>query len=215
MNLISNPSDYIWSNIQHLNGTASTTKEIEKEVKKLFKEIGATSACFNYPLPEGKFPAYICTSANEVACHGIPTEKKINWDKDVINVDISFKWQGKYYDTCQSWGKQLVSKMSKWFTTTLVNLVKEGKILSPAQLQDFMNSFSTVRDFKVHPHYAGHGVGAKIHLPPLIPSREVRTFIELIEIYDLDSFTIEPIIQLHGDKCWAQTELQIFKEELL
>lgn len=214
MNLINNPSNYIWNKIQHLNGTATTTKEIEKEVKKLFKELGAKSACFNYPLPEGNFPAYICTSVNETVCHGIPTETRINWDKDVVNVDISFKWKGKYYDTCQSWGKQHVSKISKWFTTTLIQLIKEEKINSPAQLQDTMNLYSTLVGFKIHPLYVGHGVGINIHLPPHIPSREVRTFNELIDVYNLDSFTVEPIIQLQGETYWAQTEIQIFKEEI-
>ncbi len=206
-----NPSQYIWEKIEHLEGTAATTLEIEDAVRALFKEIGAESAPYQYPMPDGTlFPAYICTSVNDVVCHGVPDDKPINWEKDIVNVDISFEWKGKYYDTCKSWGKQELSKISKYITEALAKRAMPSNTgsICTAAIGNHTQTLAKHWLVEAVPEFTGHGIGERLHMPPAIPSvGEIR---EIIFPFDIvDSFTIEPIIT--DGVNFAQTEVQLFK----
>ena len=71
-----------------------TTAAIDKLVYDYTMDHGAIPAPLNY---EG-FPKSVCTSINEVVCHGIPSEKEILRDGDIINVDVSTILDGYYSD---------------------------------------------------------------------------------------------------------------------
>lgn len=215
--MVMNPSDYIWDKIDHMNGTASTTAEIEEAVKALFKEIGAVSAPFGYQLPEfktrtnprGVFPAHICTSVNEVQCHGVPDDTPIDWANDVVNVDISFKWKGTYYDTCQSWGNRRLSEISHIITHAIADMVRDMEFkISPFEIG--LRTARLCKDYGVEAleHFGGHGIGADIHMPPFIPAFAYGSRIPLF--LSCKSCTIEPIIHWPDDTIYAQTEVQLW-----
>ena len=71
-----------------------STLEIDKICREYCADHGATPACLGY----GGFPMSVCTSINEVVCHGIPKSKDILREGDIINVDFTTILDGYYAD---------------------------------------------------------------------------------------------------------------------
>ncbi len=170
-----------------------STQDIDDEVVKFAKAHGAENA----PLSVG-FPKSVCTSVNEVVCHGIPSKKRILKDGDIINIDVSPKINGFYGDTSKMFfvgkpsptAKELV-KITDECMWAGIREVAPGKRVGDigAAIQDIAesNGFSVVRDF------VGHGIGKVFHHPLLqIPHYGKRgtgrRFVEGM------IFTIEPMI---------------------
>ncbi len=125
------------------------------------------------PLNYRGFPKSICTSVNHVVCHGIPNEKKILKDGDIINIDITLKKNGFHGDTSKTF---LVGNTSK-LATRLTEVCQEslylgikavrpggyvGDIGAVIQKHVERNRFSVVRE------YCGHGIGRVFHDEPQI-----------------------------------------------
>ena len=144
-----------------------STLEIDEMVHKYTIEHGAIPACLNY---EG-FPKSVCTSINEVVCHGIPSAKEILKEGDIINVDCTTILNGFYADASRMFiiGKTTPQKEK------LVRVAKEcleigmeaakpwtcvGDIGNAIEKHAHKNGFSVVRDL------CGHGVGVKFHDDP-------------------------------------------------
>ena len=135
-----------------------TTAAIDKLVYEYTMDHGAIPAPLNY---EG-FPKSVCTSINEVVCHGIPSEKEILRDGDIINVDVSTILDGYYSDASRMFMIGNVSPEKR----RLVEVTKEcleigreaakpfgfvGDIGHAIQKHAEKNGYSVVRDL------CGHG----------------------------------------------------------
>ncbi len=144
-----------------------STAEIDRLVYDYTVAHGAVPAPLNY---EG-FPKSVCTSINEVVCHGIPSEDEILQEGDIINVDVSTILNGYYSDASRMFiiGKTTPEKEK------LVRVTKEcleigmraakpfgfvGDIGNAIQRHAEKNGFSVVRDL------CGHGVGLAFHEEP-------------------------------------------------
>lgn len=144
-----------------------STAEIDRLVYDYTVAHGAIPAPLNY---EG-FPKSVCTSINEVVCHGIPSEDEILEEGDIINVDVSTILDGYYSDASRMFiiGKTTPEKEK------LVRVTKEcleigmraakpfgfvGDIGNAIQRHAEKNGFSVVRDL------CGHGVGLAFHEEP-------------------------------------------------
>ena len=144
-----------------------STAEIDRLVYDYTVANGAVPAPLNY---EG-FPKSVCTSINEVVCHGIPSEDEILQEGDIINVDVSTILDGYYSDASRMFiiGKTTPEKEK------LVRVTKEcleigmraakpfgfvGDIGNAIQRHAEKNGFSVVRDL------CGHGVGLAFHEEP-------------------------------------------------
>ena len=144
-----------------------STAEIDKLVYDYTVAHGAIPAPLNY---EG-FPKSVCTSINEVVCHGIPSEMEILEEGDIINVDVSTILDGYYSDASRMFiiGKTTPEKEK------LVRVAKEclqigmeaakpfgfvGDIGHAIEKHAKKNGFSVVRDL------CGHGVGLEFHEEP-------------------------------------------------
>ena len=144
-----------------------STAEIDKMVYDYTVSHGAIPAPLNY---EG-FPKSVCTSINEVVCHGIPSEDEILEEGDIINVDVSTIFDGYYSDASRMFiiGKTTPEKEK------LVRVAKEclqvgmeaakpycfvGDIGNAIEKHARKNGFSIVRDL------CGHGVGLEFHEEP-------------------------------------------------
>ena len=77
-----------------------TTLEIDQICRKYCEEHHATPACLNYGGDDGTppFPMSVCTSINEVVCHGVPKEEDVLEEGDIINVDFTTILDGYYAD---------------------------------------------------------------------------------------------------------------------
>lgn len=171
-----------------------STEDIDNMAVRLAQDHGAKNA----PLGYYGFPKSICTSVNEVVCHGIPSKHHILKSGDIINVDVSPLLNGFYGDTSKMFlvgnvsakAKKLVevTKACLWAGIREVAPNKRvGDIGAAIQEVAENNGFSVVRDF------VGHGIGKVFHHPDLqIPHYGKRnTGRRLVEGM---IFTIEPMI---------------------
>ena len=169
-----------------------TTSEIDKLCYQYINDHKAFSA----PLYYRGYPKSCCTSSNHVVCHGIPS-KKILYDGDVINVDVTAIKDGWHGDTsrmfivgeCSIKAKKLIKvtydSMMKAIKTIKAN-TKIGNIGYTIQKIVEAEGFSVVRDF------CGHGIGKKFHESPnVLHYGEKNSGQELKEGM---IFTVEPMI---------------------
>ncbi len=174
-----------------------STLEIDKMVFDYTVAHGAIPAPLNY---EG-YPKSVCTSINEVVCHGIPCEEDILEEGDIINVDVSTILDGYYSDASRMFviGKTTPEKQR------LVDVAKEcleigmaaakpygfvGDIGNAIQKHAHKNGFTVVRDL------CGHGVGLEFHEEPDV-EHYGRKGTGMLLVPGM-VFTIEPMINMGG-----------------
>jgi methionyl aminopeptidase len=182
----------------------TTTEEINDFCHKLIIQNNAIPA----PLGYHGFPKSVCTSINEVICHGIPDSTKLK-DGDIINVDVTVIVDSYYGDTSRMYvvgdsfkdaNKNLLAK--RLIKTTYecmmlgikaakpnASLLDVGKVI---QNHAHKNGFSVVRDF------CGHGIGTVFHEEPQVlhyypEEKSIQKFFDL-KLKPGMIFTIEPMI---------------------
>ena len=159
------------------------------------------------PLNYGHFPKSICTSVNEVICHGIP-DSRVLCDGDIVNLDVTLYREGVHGDTNATWGVGTVDPLSRKLIRVTreclemaIDQVGPGRPFSgigrAIQTHAEQNGFGVVRAF------IGHGVGETFHSDLQILHYYDPRDIRVIEPGMI--FTIEPMIAL-GDwhhRTWA------------
>ena len=172
-----------------------STAEIDRLVYEYTTDHGAIPAPLNY---EG-FPKSVCTSINEVVCHGIPSDDEILEEGDIINVDVSTILDGYYSDASRMFilGETTPEKAK------LVRVAKKcleigqaaakpwgfvGDIGKAIAKHAHTNGFSVVRDL------CGHGVGLAFHEDPEVD--HYNTHRNGMLLVPGMVFTIEPMINM-------------------
>ncbi|MGI0482286.1 type I methionyl aminopeptidase [Geminocystis sp. CENA526] len=149
-----------------------STYELNQAAEKWTKARGAKSAPLGYGSPP--FPASICTSVNEVICHGIPNKNQILKDGDIINIDVTPIVDGYHGDTSKTFfvgtpspEAQKLVEVTEECLYRGINAVRAGGRIGDigAAIQEYAESFgySVVRNF------VGHGIGRTFHTPPQVP----------------------------------------------
>jgi methionyl aminopeptidase len=148
------------------------------------------------PLNYHGFPKSICTSVNQVVCHGIPNDKKLK-NGDIINIDITVIKDGYHGDTSKMFyvgdvapHAQRLCEITRECMQKGIELVRPGAHLGDIgeviQKHAESNHYSVVRE------YCGHGIGAEFHEDPqVLHYGKAGTGDELKEGM---IFTIEPMI---------------------
>jgi methionyl aminopeptidase len=174
-----------------------TTQEINDFVHADTLKLGARPAPLNYR----GFPKSVCTSINEVVCHGIPSPKRVLKDGDIINVDVTHLYKGFHGDTSATFyiGKpsaeaMKVVEVARKSLELGIAEVRPGARLGDigAAIQEFAESqgCSVVRDF------VGHGIGRTFHDEPQVKHYGERG--TGIRLKAGMTFTIEPMVNI-GD----------------
>lgn len=176
-----------------------TTDDINTLVHDYIVENGA----YPSPLHYKGFPKSVCTSRNDIACHGIPnaTEKLV--DGDIINVDIStfFPKKGGFHgDTSAMFYVGNPSEKAKTVVETTRECLKKGiSVVKPGNkvsiIGDVIEAHAMEKGCSVVKDFIGHGVGRVFHGPPAIPHYGGSQFDTIMTPGMI--FTIEPIIN-HG-----------------
>lgn len=149
------------------------------------------------PLNYHGFPKSICTSINEVVCHGIPSDKKVLKQGDIVNIDITVIKDGYHGDTSQMFAiGKVAPHAERLMAITRECLYRGIEVVRPgATLGDIghviqqhaeQNYYSVVRE------YCGHGIGAIFHEEPQVlhygsPGKGM-------ELKRGMTFTIEPML---------------------
>lgn len=144
-----------------------STAEIDKIVYDYTVSHGGIPAPLNY---EG-FPKSVCTSVNEVVCHGIPSEEEILEEGDIVNVDVTTILNGYYADASRMFiigkttpEKEKLVRVAKECLEIGINAAQPfsfvGDIGNAIEKHAKKNGFSVVRDL------CGHGTGVEFHEEP-------------------------------------------------
>lgn len=182
--------DYIEKNLR----PRMTTEEINRLCVKYLKENDAESADFHY---QG-YPKHICTSKNEVVCHGVPSDYVILNEGDIINVDATLVYKGYYADASRMFSIGNISKnASKLIRVTKECLDKAIEAIVPYEttlndLGKIIEGHAKRNGFSVVHEYCGHGVGLSMHEDPLVLHYPIKDKTYLIVPGMV--FTIEPMI---------------------
>ena len=179
-----------------------TTNQINEWVHEETLAQGADPAPLNYGRgkgPRGKpFPKSVCTSINEVICHGIPNER-ILADGDIINVDVTCNLDGYFGDASRMFiigeipdsTRELVEETKKCLELGIAQVRPGGRTGDIGHaIQNHAESlgYSVVRDF------CGHGVGVEFHEAPQILHYGSTGSGDIMQ-QDM-VFTIEPMINM-------------------
>lgn len=170
-----------------------TTLELNDYAEKLHREAGAIAAPFHYGSPP--FPKSICTSLNDVICHGIPDATVLK-EGDILNIDVTCILNGFYGDCSRmvsighvSSEKKLVSDVSYECLIKAIDILKPNIPIS--SIGEVIERHAHSRGCSVVYQFVGHGVGIKFHESPSVP--HVRNKIQTLLVPGM-TFTIEPMI---------------------
>ena len=174
-----------------------STGDIDRLVYDYTVSRGGIPAPLNY----GGFPKSVCTSINNEVCHGIPDDKRILKEGDIVNVDVSTIFHGYYSDASRMFCIGEVSDEAK----RLVQVTKEcmeigiqairpwghiGDIGAAIMAHAHKHGYSVVRSF------AGHGIGKEFHEDPIVAHVGIKgTGMLLVPGMMI---TVEPMINAGG-----------------
>ena len=148
-----------------------STKEIDTKIRRFIEKCGAVPSFLGY----GGFPGSACISINDEVIHGIPSDKVILKEGDIVKIDVGARYRGYNGDSARTYpvGKvsdealRLISVTEKSFFEAM-KFTRVGCRIGDIgfAVENFVisNGFSVVRD------YVGHGVGAELHEEPEIPN---------------------------------------------
>ena len=181
--------DYISENIRE----GMSTEEIDVLVYDFTTSHGAIPAPLNY---EG-FPKSVCTSINDVVCHGIPNKNEILKSGDIINVDVSTIYKGYFSDASRMFTIGEVSPEAERIVRVTKECVELGlKAAKPwGHLGDIayaINSHAQENGYSVVEEIGGHGIGLEFHEDPFV-SYVTPKGSEMLLVPGM-MFTIEPMI---------------------
>ncbi|KAK1878984.1 Methionine aminopeptidase 1D mitochondrial [Dissostichus eleginoides] len=147
------------------------------------------------PLRYGGFPKSVCTSVNNVICHGIPDSRQLE-DGDIINVDVTVYLDGYHGDTSETFLIGQVDEVGQRLVETARRCRDEAiaACRPGAQLCVIGNTISEIAlasGFRVCPYFIGHGIGSYFHCHPEIWHHANDNDMVMDEGM---SFTIEPIL---------------------
>ena len=163
-------SDSVASTLKEMRNYARpgmTTKELDNFGGQILKDFGAKSA----PHLTYGFPGWTCISINNEFCHGIPSDKKILAEGDLINIDVSAELDGFWSDNGASFvlgedinGHQKLIEASKQILRKAINNIKGGVRIS--DIGFLIETEAKKRGYKVIKNLTGHGIGRSLHEKP-------------------------------------------------
>ena len=148
-----------------------STKKLDEMAEKFILEQGAIPSFKGY----GGFPGSICASINDVLVHGIPNEKHILKEGDIISIDIGANFNGYHGDSAWTYAVGEVSEEAKeLMKVTEESLYRGLEQVKPGnRISDISNAIQTfveTHGYGVPRDYTGHGIGSNLHEDPIIPN---------------------------------------------
>lgn len=186
------------NNIEKYIKPGISTDEIDKIVADFALTRGATSA----PLGYHGFPKSVCTSVNEVVCHGLPGAYVLK-EGDIINVDVTPKLDGFYGDSSRTFLVGQVSDVARDLVETARRAMEIGieAIVPKGWTGDIgfeTNKFVTRKGYTVVKEIGGHGVGRTFHDAPFVPAWGKKGKGE--RLVPFHCITVEPMVNEGTDE---------------
>lgn len=151
-----------------------TTLDINKIGEEVIRSYGCTPSFLNY----NGYPASICVSVNDEVVHGIPTDKRVLKDGDIVGLDAGVIYKGYHSDAARTHGIGETSKeASRLIEVTRecffegIKYAREGNHLF--EISAAIGRYAEEHGYGVVRDLCGHGIGMKLHEAPEIPNYEM------------------------------------------
>src|SRR5437763_7519984 len=166
----------VLNHVRSLVRPGATTMDLERAAEEKIKDLGVKPAFKGYY----DYPCVLCTSVNEEIVHGIPSEKRMLQDGDIVSIDCGVVLDGYYGDAAITVpvGSAVKPELQKLLDVTEASLyrgIEQARIGNSvgdvgAAVQEHVEAagFSVVREF------VGHGIGTKLHEEPQVPNYGAR-----------------------------------------
>lgn len=182
-----------------------STGEIDDLVHDMTIKMGGIPAPLNY----NGFPKSVCTSINEVVCHGIPDHNRILKDGDIINVDVSTIYKGYFSDSSRMYMIGNVSPEAKKLVEVTKECVELGlTMVKPwnflGDMADVINQHAKDNGYSVVVEIGGHGVGLEFHEEPFV-SYITKPGTEMLMVPGM-VFTIEPMVNMGSSRIYTDED---------
>jgi methionyl aminopeptidase len=172
-----------------------TTDELDRIGHEYLCDHGAYPSTLGYR----GFPKSLCTSVNEVICHGIPDSRVVE-DGDIVNVDITAYLDGVHGDTNATYlagdvdeEVRLLVERTEEALRRAINAVKPGRDVNV--IGRVIESYTKRFGYGVVREFTGHGIGTAFHSGLIVPHYDAAPLYD-IPIQPGMTFTIEPMLNL-------------------
>lgn len=148
-----------------------STKFLDTRIREYIEKCGAKPSFLGY----GGFPASACISINDEVIHGIPSDKRILCEGDIVKIDVGAFYKGFHGDSARTFAVGSVTPEAQ----KLIDVTKEcffkavAEIKPGARVGDIghaVQSYAEANGYGVVREYVGHGIGAELHESPEIPN---------------------------------------------
>lgn len=179
-----------------------TTDELDRIGHQFLIAHDAYPSCLGYM----GFPKSLCTSINEVICHGIPDDRPLE-EGDILNVDITAYVDGVHGDTCAMFEVGVVDEESHLLIERTRTAMMRGiKAIGPGReinvIGRVIEKYAKRFEYGVVRDYTGHGVGEAFHSGLIIPHYDAAPAHATVMEPGM-VFTVEPMLTLGGVE-WEQ-----------
>ena len=177
-----------------------TTDELDRIGHEFLCDNGAYPSTLGYR----GFPKSLCSSVNEVICHGIPDSRRIE-DGDIVNIDITAFLDGVHGDTNATFFAGEVDEESRLLVERTREALDRGiKAVKPGRrinvIGRVIESYARRYGYGVVRDFTGHGIGTHFHSGLVVPHYDEAAYDTVIEVGM--TFTIEPMLNL-GTHEWV------------
>ena len=184
-----------------------TTYQLNLEAEKLISKLGGRPNFKNY---EG-YPASICASVNDEVVHGIPSQKRILKEGDIISIDAGIEMNGYHSDAARTFGVGSISPECALLikNTRSAFFAAMKAAVSGGRLYDISNAVAsyieeTGSDYGIVRELTGHGIGRKMHENPMIPNYHKRT--KGPRLSKGNTLAVEPMITMGDRAIWLDQD---------
>ncbi len=152
-----------------------TTKDIDRLGEEVIRSYGCVPSFLNY----NGYPASVCVSINDEVVHGIPTDKRVIKEGDIVSLDAGVIYKGYHSDAARTHAVGEISRQAKDLIKVTeecffegIKYAKEGNYLF--EISAAIGRYANERGYGVVRDLCGHGIGSQLHEAPEIPNYEMN-----------------------------------------
>lgn len=172
-----------------------TTKDVDRLGEEVIRSYGCTPSFLNY----NGYPASICVSVNDEVVHGIPNDKRILREGDIVSLDAGVIYKGYHSDAARTHAigeisceaKKLIQVTEECFFEG-IKYAKEGNHLF--DISGAIGRYAEARGYGVVRDLCGHGIGSHLHESPEVPNYEMQR--RGVRLRKGMTLAIEPMINI-------------------
>lgn len=203
--------------LQDLLGQAIAPGVSTHDLDELAVEYAKREGFRHAPLNYRGFPRSICTSVNNVLCHGVPNQDVVLKVGDIVKIDVTPLVDGYHGDMCVTYTvgeirEDIQKLVTAAYDATIMGVMAVEPYIPFHAVGALMESLALSRGFSIVREWGGHGVGEQFHEAPFIPSYGIGIENKGPMFRPGMVFTIEPILN-QGSAAWIAQDSQIVTQD--